>query len=288
MRVVLFGAGGMLATALEKAFASEDLIPLAKQQCNLTKPPDVRRMLTEVRPAIILNAAAYTAVDEAELHEELATAVNGTAVGTLAAVAREIGALVVHYSTDYVFPGVNASGYAEDAPTGPVNAYGRSKLAGELALRASGADHYLIRTAWLYGPNGKNFVDTVLRLANERGRLSVVTDQTGSPTFTRDLARATHHLVNQRPPFGTYHRTNDGAVTWYGLAQAVFEIAGVAAELTPVTTAQFQRPAPRPACSILRSTKLPPLRPWRAALEEYLTARSSPFEARPLTGSPRA
>lgn len=270
MRVVLFGAGGMLATALAEAFSDTQLTPLTEADCDLTKPDDVESVLAKLRPELILNAAAYTAVDEAETHEALATAVNGTAVGTLGAVARSLAATIVHYSTDYVFPGTNPDGYAEADLAGPMNAYGRSKLAGEVALQQSGAKHYLIRTAWLYGTNGKNFVDTILRLARDKGTLSVVTDQTGSPTYTQDLAKATRALVAARQPFGTYHRTNDGRATWHGVAQAALEITGTRAELKPVTSGEFPRPARRPACSLLRTTKLPPLRPWREALADHL------------------
>lgn len=270
MRVTLLGAGGMLATALATAFDDTELAPLTQAECDITVPESVHASLSAARPDVILNAAAYTAVDDAESHEALATAVNGTGVGTLGAAARALGATVVHYSTDYVFPGTNPNGYAEDDEVGPVNAYGRSKLAGETALRASGAAHYIIRTAWLYGPNGKNFVDTILRLARDKGTLSVVNDQTGSPTYTDDLAKAARTLVEVQPPFGTYHRTNDGRATWYDVAQAALEIADIRAELKPVTSAEFPRPASRPAFSILRSTKLPPLRPWREALEDYL------------------
>lgn len=270
MRVVLFGAGGMLATALAEAFSDTQLTPLTEADCDLTKPDDVKSVLSKLRPELILNAAAYTAVDEAETHEALATAVNGTAVGTLGAVACSLTATIVHYSTDYVFPGTNPYGYAEADLAGPMNAYGRSKLAGEVALQQSGAKHYLIRTAWLYGPNGKNFVDTILRLAQDKGTLSVVNDQTGSPTYTQDLAKATRALVEARQPFGTYHRTNDGRATWYGVAQAALEITGTRAELKPVTSGEFPRPARRPTCSLLRSTKLPPLRSWREALADYL------------------
>ncbi|MBI3115483.1 MAG: dTDP-4-dehydrorhamnose reductase [Candidatus Kerfeldbacteria bacterium] len=273
MRVVLFGAGGMLATALADAYRHDDLTLLAERDCDITKPDQVETALNRIRPSLVINAAAYTNVDGCEEEPDLANAVNGEAVGTIGHGAKRLGATVVHLSTDYVFDGTSPSGYAEDAPVAPLSAYGRSKALGERRLAESGANFYLVRTAWLFGPHGKNFVETMLQLSKKKRSLKVVNDQTGSPTYTRDLADAVHRLVASAAPVGIYHRTNDGAVTWYEFARTIFRLAGRRVDVQPCTTDEFPRPAKRPANAVLQTTKLPPLRPWRDALAAYLTQR---------------
>ncbi len=271
MRIVLLGADGMLAKALREALAKQTLIPLTHHDCDVTKADAVRRRLTAARPDVIINGAAYTDVDGAEQQEALASAINGTAVGTIASIARELGSRVVHFSTDYVFDGRSANGYAEDDPVAPLNAYGRSKALGERLLKESGADYYLVRTAWLYGPGGKNFVDTILRLSTERPVLNVVADQIGSPTYTRDLAESVVRLLDQSPPFGVYHRTNDGVTAWYDFAKAIIELVHRTTDVRATTAVEYGQPANRPKVSVLRTTKLSPLRAWRAALTDYLS-----------------
>lgn len=270
MRIALLGAGGMLATALARAFSAEEIFPLTKADGDITNETALQHTLQRLHPDVVMNAAGITDVDGCEAKPEQALAVNGTAVGAVARIGKSLGAIVVHFSTDYVFSGEKREGYAEDDPTGPISVYGRSKELGERLWLASGAKGYLVRAAWLYGSNGKNFVETMLRLADEKRTVNVVNDQVGSPTFTADLAQSVRDLLAQRPSFGIYHRTNDGSVSWYGFTREIFRLAGKTTSVEPVTTAEFPRPARRPAVSILRTTKLPPLRPWPAALKEYL------------------
>ena len=229
--------------------------------------------ISEQKPDAIINAAAYTAVDQCESQEELATRVNGDAVGYLAEAAKTLGIPIVHYSTDYVFSGDFSLGYSEDAPRKPLNAYGRSKATGEEHLERSGAKYYLVRTSWLYGKRGKNFVDTMLRLADEKKELRVVNDQHGKPTYAVDLARATKELLTTPRPFGTYHVTNEGETTWYDFAVRILQLAGKQTAVVPVSSKEFPTPAKRPTYSSLINTKLPPIRRLEEALSEYLSSR---------------
>jgi dTDP-4-dehydrorhamnose reductase len=228
--------------------------------------------------AVVINAAAYTAVDAAETDEATAQVVNGDAPGWLADELAGRGRLV-HVSTDYVFDGTATEPYPVDAPTSPRSAYGRTKLAGERAIAAAGGDATVVRTAWVYGRHGANFVKTMLRLEGERETVSVVDDQVGSPTWSADLAAGLVELA-ARPatPPPVLHCTNSGQVSWCGLARAVFEEAGAdPARVLPISSTEFPRPAPRPAYSVLDGSAwddagLPRRRPWRAALTEAMTA----------------
>lgn len=272
--VVILGARGMLGHALADAFA--DCAPTLWDvpELDITDARTVRRALTELQPTWILNAAAYTDVDGCEENEAAAFLVNAAGTENVARSGRAIAAVVVHYSTDYVFGGKNKGGYAEDSVPAPVNAYGRTKLAGEQALQASGADYLLIRTSWLFGPYGKNFVETMLRLAAERPELTVVHDQTGLPTYTRDLAQRTRTLLEQGSR-GVHHAANPPATNWYEFARAILDGAGMSTPVRPISATAFGRKAPRPACSILLNTKDAPLRPWKEALGTYLRERTS-------------
>jgi dTDP-4-dehydrorhamnose reductase len=231
---------------------------------------------------VVLNAAAWTDVDGAETDEQGATAVNGTAVSALAAACAATGARLVHVSTDYVFPGDATEPYAEDAPTAPINAYGRSKLAGERAVLATLPDTgYVVRTAWLYGTTGRNFVRTMLRLADERDYVEVVDDQVGQPTWSRDLAERLVALSASGAPAGVYHGTASGQTSWHGLAEAVFAETGHdPARVRRTTAAAYARPAPRPSYSVLGHDRwtaagLAPMRPWRAMLHDMLAVTPS-------------
>jgi dTDP-4-dehydrorhamnose reductase len=236
---------------------------------------------------VVLNAAAWTDVDGAEADEAAATRVNGAGVETLALACAKTGARLIHVSTDYVFPGDAGRPYAEDAPVNPINAYGRSKLAGERAiLETLPVTGYVVRTAWLYGRHGKNFVGTMLRLAAERDTVDVVDDQEGQPTWSMALARRLVEL-GERPdaPAGVYHGTASGRTTWFGLAQAVFAEAGLdPARVRPTTSDKFVRPARRPAFSVLKHDRwaaagLAPLPDWRAMLSEALVSMTGTEEA---------
>ncbi len=272
MSLVIVGAKGMLGSMLSAVFADRNPALLDREEIDITVEQNVRDVLRDAGATTIINAAAYTSVDAAEDHADDAFLVNETGVKNLATVARELSATLIHFSTDYVFPGDAADGYAESDSPGPaINVYGQSKLAGERALKESRCNFYLVRTAWLYGPNGKNFVDTMLSLAREKKQLSVVEDQYGCPTYTKDLAEYVHMLLADAYPFGIYHGVNEGSTSWFGFAQKIFEYTNnLAIDVKPVSSDEFPRPAKRPRYSILKNTKGPAMRPWQDALSEYI------------------
>jgi dTDP-4-dehydrorhamnose reductase len=233
---------------------------------------------------VVVNCAAYTAVDAAEADEETAYAVNAAGPALLATACAKVGARLIHVSTDYVFPGDATSPYDVDDATGPKGAYGRTKLAGEQAVREILPDaSYVVRTAWLYGATGQNFVKTMARLEREKETVSVVDDQRGSPTWSRDLAAGLLALAASDAPAGTYHATNRGETTWHGFTRAIFEELGADPErVLPTTSEAFQRPAPRPAYSVLSprawdEAGLPPLQDWRSALSEAFQQHGDAF-----------
>ncbi len=261
----------MLGGALREVFTDSEVTASDRKELDITDIAMVREKISALKPDVIINAAAYTDVDKAEVERELAFAVNAAGVKNLAEVAKEVGATLVHYSTDYVFPGDREAGYNEGDELGPaVNVYGESKLAGEVALRDSGCRFYLIRTAWLYGVGGKNFVTTMLKLGKERSELGVVNDQHGSPTYTVDVARYTKELLEKGFLLGVYHATNSGVTTWYEFAREIFAVAGLAVVVKPVPSSEYRRPAKRPPWSGLLNTKGPKMRRWQEALREYL------------------
>jgi len=263
----------MLGSDLVEALAGRDVTALTRAELDITDAAAV--MAAVAGHDVVLNAAAYTRVDDAETDEATATLVNATAPGHLAAAAHATGAILVQYSTDYVFDGSATSPYDEDAPLHPINAYGRSKAAGErAALDGNPWRTIVLRTAWIYGSHGPNFASTMLRLASERDTLSVVTDQLGQPTWTVDLARQTIALLDAGVVTGVYHATNSGTASWFDFARAVLEGAGLDPDrVKPTESTSFVRPAPRPAYSVLghdawASTGIAPMRPWRDALGE--------------------
>jgi dTDP-4-dehydrorhamnose reductase len=245
---------------------------------DITDQSSVEEVMAQVQPTVVVNAAAYTAVDAAETDEPTALAVNGAGPEHLArACAARPGVRLVQISTDYVFAGDGIGPYDEQDTPRPVSAYGRTKLAGERAVLDLLPDRgYVVRTAWLYGQHGANFVKTMLRLESERDTVAVVDDQRGQPTWSRDLAEQVLALVAADAPAGIYHGTNSGAVTWFGFTQEIFRLAGAdPARVLPTTSAQFVRPAPRPANSVLGHRRwaevgLPAMRPWEEALAQAL------------------
>jgi dTDP-4-dehydrorhamnose reductase len=246
---------------------------------DITDPESVELVFGGFDPDFVVNCAAYTAVDDAETDEERAMAVNGLGPKLIAEECRKAGAWLVHVSTDYVFDGTATTPYAEDAAPNPAGAYGRTKLAGERAVQELLPDsHYLVRTAWLYGRNGNNFVKTMLRLEKERDTVSVVTDQLGQPTYSRDLAEQIVLLMERHPAPGTYHGTNAGQATWFEFTREIFRLSGADPDrVLPTTSAAFVRPAPRPAYSVLGHDRwaeqgLPEMRPWQEALESALSS----------------
>lgn len=278
MTWLVLGGNGQLGHDLREVLADVDHVARDLPDVDITDATSVRSALKDSGASVVVNAAAYTAVDAAETDEDTATLVNGTAAGIIAAeVAALPGVRLVQVSTDYVFAGDGDAPYAEDAPTGPRSAYGRSKLAGERAVQSRLPDRsYVVRTAWLYGRNGTNFVHTMLRLEQERDTVSVVTDQVGQPTWSRDLARQIRRLVEAEAPPGTYHGTNAGATSWYSFTREIFRLVGADPDrVLPTTTDAFPRPAPRPAYSVLshrgwQRSGLDPMRTWQEAITEAL------------------
>jgi dTDP-4-dehydrorhamnose reductase len=310
LKILLLGANGQLGRtffdhvgrdqAEQPAFrrewvaASRDgVLPdgIGGEIADLAVPASLAGLLDRVQPDVIINAAAYTAVDRAEQEPELATRVNGEAVATLGAWAKEHTALVIHYSTDYVFDGSQSQPYAVDAPTAPLGAYGRSKLAGEQALRDSGANHLILRTAWVYAAHGHNFLRTMLRVGSERDELRVVVDQHGAPTDTALIVRASLAALDRwqqadnarrRQLVGTHHLVASGATTWHGFATAIFEQAAANGLITrlprviPIASVDFPTPATRPAWSLLDNTGFQQhfgfsLPDWQNGLREVMT-----------------
>lgn len=271
MKILVVGAGGMLGSDLGLALAGRDVTLLTRADLDVT---DAAATLDAVAGHdVVINACAYTRVDEAESHEDEALLVNGVGAGNVAIGAAAVGASLVHLSTDYVFDGHATTPYAEDTPLAPVSAYGRSKAAGERAvLDANPGRTFIVRTAWLYGRHGSSFPQTMLRLAAERDTVEVVTDQLGQPTWTVDLAAQIVRMLDADAPAGTYHGTNSGTASWYDLARAVFELAGHDPDrVKPTESTKFVRPAPRPAYSVLghdawQRVGLQPMRQWRDAL----------------------
>ncbi|AEE46630.1 dTDP-4-dehydrorhamnose reductase [Cellulomonas fimi] len=269
MRWSVVGASGMLGQDLVAVLrdAGETVTALDRDEVDITDLASVRAALVDAD--VVVNTAAYTAVDQAETDEARAFDVNATGVGNLARVTRDIGARLVHVSTDYVFDGHAQTPYDEDAPLAPRSAYGRTKAAGEWAVRAEQPDHLILRTAWLYGAHGACFPKTIARVAAERGGLEVVADQVGQPTWTRDVADLVVRLVAAQAPAGTYHATSSGTATWHEFAQAAVVSAGMDAAIVRPTTAEaYARPAPRPSYSVLghdrlRAVGVDPIGDWR-------------------------
>ncbi|MBI4574960.1 MAG: dTDP-4-dehydrorhamnose reductase [Planctomycetes bacterium] len=257
-----------------------EVTPVDRPEGDVTRLEDCLRIVASARPDVVFHLAAFTDVDGAESREEEAFRTNALGARNVAVAAREACAGVLYVSTDYVFDGTGEGPYPESAEKRPVSAYGRTKDAGEELTRAHNPLYWVVRTSWLYGHGGRNFVETVLRLARERGRLTVVDDQHGAPTYTRDLAPALVEVVS-RAHAGTYHATNGGLTTWYAFALRVLDLAGVKVPVEPMRSGDLDRPARRPANSALsdralRRAGIPPLRSWEEALEDYFRSRPSP------------
>ena len=273
MRFLITGASGMLGHDLQAVLAGRDVTALDRSDLDVT---DHSAVLAAVEGHdVVINAAAYTRVDDAETNESAAAMVNAVGVGHLAKATAEVGALLVQVSTDYVFDGTATTPYDEEAPTRPASAYGRTKADGERrALDANPDGTFIVRTAWLYGEHGSNFAKTMLALGSARPEVSVVTDQIGQPTWSMDLARQIVTLVDSDAPTGIYHGTASGQASWFEFAQLIFELGGLdPANVKPTDAASFVRPAPRPAYSVLghdawTEAGLAPMRDWREALRE--------------------
>lgn len=306
-KLALIGSNGMLALKVcqQASAAGYEVVGFDLPDFDITNRVQVLSEMERVQPAIIINCAAYTNVDGCESQETLATLVNGAGAGNLAHVARALGATLVHISTDYIFDGNKTGPYVEEDAPGPQSAYGRSKLAGEQAILASGLERYfIIRTSWLYGPGGKNFVETILRLAMERDELRIVADQVGSPTYTGDLAAAIFSLLalnaSYQPsapssgdspragsvPYGVYHFSDEGQCSWYEFAQEIIRLAMERGEaikvktVRPIATHEYPLPARRPAYSVFSKDKFKSVTGmaiphWRESLAVYMASRKS-------------
>lgn len=276
-KILLIGVTGQVGWELQRTLMTiGEVIPAGRDvlspnlRIDLSQPETIRYVIREVQPDLIINAAAYTAVDQAESQPELAMAVNGTAPGVVAEEAKLIGAGVIHYSTDYVFNGTQATPYTEQDQPDPQNIYGKTKLAGEIAIQAVDVPHLILRTSWVYGLRGKNFLLTMLKLAHEREELKVVDDQVGSPTWSRMIAESTTQILSQgihniidflSNNGGIYHLTATGQTSWYGFAKAIFELDPNSTQqklknLLAIPSEQYPTPAKRPAYSSLDTQKV--------------------------------
>lgn len=277
-RALVTGAGGLLAHDLVPALRQAGWVVTALGRLDLDITDPAQCVAAIEGHDLVVNTAAYTAVDAAESDEAAAFAVNAVGAANVAQASSWAGARLVHISTDYVFDGTATDPYAVDYPVAPVSAYGRTKAAGEWAVRALCHESWVVRTAWLYGSGGPNFVSTMLRLASERETISVVDDQLGQPTWAVDLADLIVRLVNVGAPFGIHHGTSTGQTSWYGFAQAIFELRGLEPQRVQRTASvAFPRPARRPASSVLSHSSLTragvaPIGDWRRALERHLDA----------------
>ena len=268
MKILLTGKNGQVGWELERSLQPlGQVFAFDRTGLDLANPDSIRAAIREIKPDLIVNPAAYTAVDKAESEPDLAMAVNGVAPGIMGEEAKRLGAALIHYSTDYVFDGTKTAPYTEDDVPNPINVYGKTKLAGERAIQAIGVQHLIFRTSWVYGLRGKNFLRTILRLAGERDELRVVDDQIGAPTWSRLIAEATASVLARIPSkdikycSGIYHLTASGHTSWYGFTQAIFERRGVdtsqrSVVLHPIHTSEYPLPAIRPKNSLVSMQKL--------------------------------
>lgn len=261
--MVIFGAFGMLGHALQKTFP--DASALNHKEGDITDESRVTSLINTLQPSVVINAAAYTNVDSCEDEPEIAFLVNGKALEYLAVACSDVGAILVHFSTDYIFDGTY-DGYKETDMPHPINVYGASKLLGERKIMQNLENYRIIRTSWMFGPNGHNFVDTILRLSKQMKEVRVINDQIGKPTYTNDLASKTREIIDLHP--GIYHITNEGVCSWYEFAKEIIPNA------VPCSSDELERKARRPENSVLINTKTTLLRHWRESLNEYLKRRT--------------
>ncbi|GAB3242374.1 SDR family oxidoreductase [Chitinimonas naiadis] len=264
--ILLTGVNGQVGFELQRSLQGLGTIHAPQRgELDLADPDAIRKLVRALKPSLIVNPAAYTAVDKAESETGLAQAINATAPQVLAEEARRLSVPLIHYSTDYVYSGEGGKPWQESDPVAPPNVYGASKLAGEEAIRASGCDHLILRTSWVYGARGKNFLLTMLKLGRERDALNIVGDQIGAPTWSRTIATLTSHIVASRPDWaavsGTYHLVNQGTTSWHGFAEAIFALAAAQGDKVPATlgaiaTEAYPTPAKRPKNSRLDLAKL--------------------------------
>lgn len=275
MKILITGSNGMLGHDLEEVLKdSHELVLTTSKTLDITDKDKTMKIIKENKPDVVINSAAYTDVDGCETNQDLAYAVNGEGVRNLALACREVDCPLVHVSTDYVFDGTARDPIAEDGEIGPISVYGKSKLQGEEAIQEILDKFFIVRTAWLYGINGKNFPRTMLELAENHPEITVVYDEVGTPTYTPDLAYGISQLI-ETDYYGIYHLTNSGSCSWCEFARYIFKIAERDVKVIPVTASEFSRPAPRPSYSVLKNEKwiengFEPLRDYKEAISEYI------------------
>ncbi|MFZ5392191.1 MAG: dTDP-4-dehydrorhamnose reductase [Patescibacteria group bacterium] len=271
MKLSITGSRGMLATDLKNiaSQAGHETIGWDVDELDITNQSQVQTKIDEIKPEVIINCAAYTAVDQAETEREKCRTINVDGVKNLVNICLAQDIILIQISTDYVFNGQKAS-YNEDDPKDPINFYGQTKAEAEEYIIKKLRKYYLVRTSWLYGKNGKNFVETISKLCAEKPEIKVVNDQIGRPTFTGDLSRGILNLLKNKKEFGVYHLTNDGQCSWFEFAQEIARLQNSPCQILPCTTAEFPRPAKRPRYSVLNNKKTDKLREWKDALKEYL------------------
>ena len=275
MKILITGSNGMLGQDLVEVLKdNHELILTTSKTLDITDKKHVIDFISDSKPDLVINSAAYTDVDGCETNQDIAYAVNGEGVKNLALACSEVDCPLVHVSTDYVFKGDNTRPWVEDDEIGPISVYGKSKLQGEEAIQEILDKFYILRTAWLYGTNGKNFPKTMLELAENHSEITVVYDEVGTPTYTPDLAKAIAELI-ETDKYGIYHLTNSGHCSWCEFARYIFEIADVDVKVIPVTASEFARPAPRPHYSVLENKNwvkngFKPLRSYKEAINEYI------------------
>lgn len=274
MKILITGSNGMLGHDLTDALENHELILTTSKTLDITDKDHTIDFICDVKPDIVINSAAYTDVDGCEENPDLAYAVNGEGVRNLALACKEVDCPLVHISTDYVFDGSAREPIGEDGEIGPISVYGKSKLEGEKAIQEILDEYFIVRTAWLYGVNGRNFPRTMLELAENHSEITVVYDEVGTPTYTPDLAYGISELI-KTDYYGIYHLTNSGSCSWCEFARYIFEVAGKDVNVIPVTASEFARPAPRPSYSVLENRNwiengFEPLRDYKEAIEEYI------------------
>lgn len=270
MKVIVTGAKGMLGTDLVHALSKTDfeVIAFDYSDLDITNKTDMKKIIMK-EPNVVINCAAYTNVDLAENEKEKCALINIEGLKNLTLACKECNSILIHISTDYVFDGTKES-YDETDMKNPINYYGETKSKGEDFIISNIENYYIVRTSWLFGKNGKNFVDTITKLAKEKQELKVVDDQIGKPTFTKDLSQALIQLISTKMPFGIYHITNSGICSWFEFAKKIVELNKSNCIVKPCTTLDFPRPAKRPKFSVLNNSKFNLLRSWESALSEYL------------------
>lgn len=279
MKILITGAYGMLGSDLRETLKDHELLITASKDLDITDENKVMNYILEKSPEIVINAAAYTAVDNCETDYENAYSVNAIGPKNLAKACNKINIPLIHISTDYVFDGNKRTPLTEEDNLGPKTVYGKTKLEGEKLVQENAKKYFILRTAWLYGIHGKNFVQTMLNLSKKNSELKVVNDQIGSPTYSKDLAIAISELLNS-DKYGIYHVTNKGEISWYDFSKKIFELSNIKVNVKPVSTEEFPRPAPRPHYSVLSNQKwvkagFTPMRNYDEALKDYLSLLKS-------------